>query len=102
MQELERALLSVKSKAEIETLAKKADLLEDLLEEKPTLDIAILCGVRDCSYTTVRYGKVYSYRGEAIVTMANGKRWLCIGKQPSGNVHWVHQNGFIQMIPLED
>lgn len=88
--------------AEIEALAKKADLLEDLLEEKPTIALAILCGVRDISYVTVRYGKVYSYAGEAIVTMANGKRWLCVGKQSRGSSDWVHQFGYIQMIPLED
>ena len=66
---------------------------------RPTALLAIAAGVEDDSYSTVRYGMVASYRGEAMVTLPNGSEWRCVGHGPQGNAETLARDGYIEMIP---
>jgi hypothetical protein len=59
-------------------------------------------GVVDKSYDTVRYGRVNSYQGEAIVTDANGKQYKAIGHKVRGSAGDIYSYGSIEIIPLSD
>lgn len=68
----------------MEELAKELlQFAKDLRKEQPSYNHALLYGVSDCSYPTVANGYVSNYRGEAIIKMANGKRWKAIGHGPT-------------------
>jgi len=74
---------------------------KQLEAEQPTYALALAAGVRDCSYGTVRWGTVADYRGEGVVTMADGRRWRCVGHGPTGSAEIIRKHGFIEMIPLD-
>jgi len=67
---------------------------------QPTVELALAAGVRDVSYGTVRWGRVADYRGEAIVTMADGRRWRCVGHGPAGSAEVISRHGYVEFIPL--
>ncbi|NBV54732.1 MAG: hypothetical protein EBR79_03360 [Proteobacteria bacterium] len=86
----------------LETLARRAiDLANDLRKEEPSYRLALEAGVEDHSYSTVRNGRVSYYAGEAIVTMANGKKWRCVGHRSRGDAYSVYRQGYIEFIPLD-
>jgi hypothetical protein len=82
--------------------AAAADLANDLAAAQPSYELALLHGVEDCSYETVRHGLVASYAGEATIIMADGRPWRAIGHGPTGNAHWVERAGWIEFIPMAD
>lgn len=83
-------------------LAKRAiALAADLHLSEPSYDLALEAGVRDKSYDTVRNGLVSSYSGEAIVTMADGRKWRCVGHGPRGDASHISRQGYIEFIPLD-
>lgn len=87
----------------LDMLAKRASkLAADLRAAQPSYALALEAGVTDCSYHTVRYGGVAAYRGEAIVTMADGRRWRAIGHGPQGGADYVSRGGRIEFVPLDD
>ena len=93
--------LSKKSAEQLNTLAKRAtSLAQDLQKREPSYELAIENGIRDKSYSTVRYGRVPSYAGEVEITMSDGSRWRAIGHGPTGNAHVVTRDGYIEFIPL--
>lgn len=93
--------LSGMSAVQLDTLAAKAkSLAADLRKSQPTYDLALAAGVRDNSYGTVRWGRVASYSGEAVVTLEDGSRWRCVGRRPKGDAETVERQGYIEFIPL--
>ena len=74
---------------------------KDLEAEQPSVALALAAGVRDVSYGTVRWGTVADYRGEGIVTMADGRRWRCVGHGPAGSAEVISRRGYIEFIPLD-
>lgn len=90
------------SSVELQQLAKEATkLASDLQKEEPTYKLALLAGVEDHSYNTVRYGDVASYSGEAVVEMANGKKFKAVGHAPQGGADYITRRGYIEFIPLD-
>lgn len=75
---------------------------KDLEAQQPTITLALAAGVRDNSYETHRWGRVADYSGEGIVTMADGRRWRCIGHGPTGNAEFISRRGYVEFIPLDD
>jgi len=95
-------MLKGKSAETLERIAREASALAaDLRSKKPSYALAINAGVRDCSYNTVRWGRVSKYEGEAIIEMEDGSRWKAIGRGPTGNASWIDRDGYIEFIPLE-
>ncbi len=95
--------LSGLSAHELERLAKRAaDLAKDLRAEEPSYKLALENGVRDRGYSTVRYGRISSYSGEAEIQMANGTRWKATGHGPRGTAEHVSREGFIEFVKIED
>ena len=83
-------------------LAERAQTLAKYLrKERPSYELALENGVEDRSYPTVANGYVLSFRGEAIVTMADGQRWRCVGHGPRGDASLI-RDGYIEFIPLTD
>lgn len=104
--------MTTKTKLTAEMMALSASALRDLaaalttrakdLEaQQPTLALALAAGVRDNSYETHRWGRVADYSGEGIVTMADGRRWRCIGHGPTGNAELISRRGYVEFIPLD-
>ena len=94
--------LSGLSAVALQALAERASALaEDLRKQQPSYELALEAGVEDRSYRTVQYGLVNSYRGEAIVTMADGSRWRCVGHGPLGDASHISRYGFIEFVPLD-
>lgn len=86
---------------QLERLAARATKMAgDLRAAEPTLDLALAAGVRDKSYSTVRYGRVASYAGEAEVTMADGRRFRAIGHGPRGDAETLDRGGYVEFVPL--
>lgn len=84
------------SDAECEEVAKiLLQRAKDLRAEAPSYELAIQAGVKDKSYSTVRYGRVASYAGTAVVKMANGDQWVCTGHGPTGDAATVSREGYI-------
>jgi len=85
----------------LDQLVKRAKALaDDLRRAEPSNELALENGVRDKSYRTVRYGWISSFSGEAIVEMADGRRWKCVGHEPCGDAEFVSRRGWIEKIPL--
>ena len=81
---------------ELRQLSKKClSLADDLDKIKPSYQLAIEAGVQDNSYNTVVNGYIGSYSGEAVVTMADGNKWLCTGRRSSGDAYYA-KDGFIE------
>lgn len=94
-------MLAGKSPSELREIAEKAiKMANDLEQEAPSNLLAIEAGISDNSYKTVRWGWIPSYSGTAIVTMANGTKWKCIGHKPRGCASYVSKNGYIEKIKL--
>ena len=99
---MEKINLSGMSADALTKLAERASALAaDLRKQQPSYELALEAGVEDRSYNTVRYGLVGSYRGEAVVTMADGQRWRCVGRGPRGDASHISSDGFIEFIPLD-
>lgn len=91
------------SSAQLRELAARATALAKALEaETPTYALAIEAGVKEESYRTYRYGHVPAYSGQAIITMANGKRWRAIGHRQEGTPESIDRDGYIEFIPIDD
>lgn len=85
----------------LESLSARAlALARDLRASEPSYELALANGVRDHSYSTVRWGTVASYGGEATITMADGSLWRAVGYGPRGTAEYVSRDGGIEMIPL--
>ena len=83
-------------------LAERASALaKDLRKAEPSYELALENGVEDRSYPTVANGYVSSFRGEAVVTMADGQRWRCVGHGPRGDASHISRDGYIEFIPLD-
>ena len=94
--------LSNMSADALEALAKKAtSLAKDLRRAEPSYSLAIEAGIKDKSYSTYRCGRVSSFSGEAVVTMADGRKWKCIGHGPRGAADYVSRDGFIEFIQMD-
>lgn len=61
---------------------------------------ALKNGVQDKSYSTVRYGHVAAYSGEAIVTDEDGKLYKAIGVGTRGSAEFLDREGFIKFLPM--
>lgn len=86
----------------LEELARRAQrLAADLRKAEPTYELALENGVKDKTYSTVRYGRIPSYGGEALITMSDGRRWKAVGHEPRGSAEHVSKNGWIEFIPVE-
>lgn len=95
--------LAGQSAEELEALAAEASrLAADLRKAEPSLALALAAGVLDVSYDTVRWGRVRAYRGEAVVTMANGRRWRAVGRPQRGSPEVISRHGFVEWFPLEE
>ena len=95
--------LSGLSAQHLERLSKRAlQLARDLRKKEPSDALALANGVEDNSYNTVRWGGVSSYSGEAVVTMADGSVWRCIGHRPTGTAEYVARDGWIEKIPMKE
>ncbi len=93
--------LKNKSPRQLEDIAASAiKLANDLKKEKPTYELALANGCVDKGYNTTANGWVASYGGEAIVEMANGKKWKCVGRGCTGDA-WYAYDGYIEFIPLD-
>ena len=93
--------LKNKSPRQLEDIATSAiKLANDLKKEKPTYELALANGCVDKGYNTTANGWVASYGGEAIVEMANGKKWKCVGHSETGDA-WYAYDGYIEFIPLD-
>lgn len=93
--------LKNKSPRQLEDIAASAiKLANDLEKEKPTYKLALANGCVDNGYNTTANGWVESYGGEAIVEMANGKKWKCVGRGWTGDA-WYAYDGYIEFIPLD-
>lgn len=100
---MEKINLSGMSANALTKLAERASALaKDLRKEQPSYELALEAGVKDKSYLTVREGLVNSYSGEAFVTMADGRRWWCVGHGPRGDASHISRQGYIEFIPLTD
>jgi hypothetical protein len=89
------------SAEELEDLSEQAlEMAKHLKEDQPTYELALMNGVEDWSYYTVRFGMVRSYRGESLVAMGNGTKWRCIGHPPALDENTISHNGWIEMIPF--
>ena len=94
--------LSNMSATELRVLAKKAaELAEALAAERPRYALALANGVRDTSYNTVRWGRIPSFTGTAIIQMEDGRRWKAIGHEPTGTAEYVSRDGYIEFVPLD-
>lgn len=94
--------LSGMSADALQALAERAQTLAaDLRKEQPSYELALENGVEDRSYPTVANGYVSSFRGEAVVTMADGQRWRCVGRGPKGDASHISRDGYIEFIPLD-
>ena len=99
---MEKINLSGLSAVALQALAERAQALAaDLRKQQPSYELALEAGVEDRSYNTVREGLVNSYRGEAVVTMADGQRWRCVGHGPRGDASHISRDGYIEFIPLD-
>lgn len=86
----------------LEALAKRAaQIAKDLRGREPSYRLALLNGVEDRSYNTVRWGCVPSYSGDALIVMDDGSRWKAIGHGPTGTAEWVSREGYIEFVPVE-
>ena len=63
-------------------------------------DQALANGVDDRSYSTVRYGHVSSYSGEAIVKDKDGKLYKAKGRGTTGTAEFLDREGYIEFIPM--
>lgn len=82
-------------------LAERASALAaDLRKQQPSYELALEAGVKDTGYPTVANGYVNRYEGEALVEMANGKKWKCVGHRPKGSPSHISKQGYIEFIPL--
>jgi hypothetical protein len=94
-------LLKSKSARELKDIAEAAtQLANDLEKTQPTYELALANGCIDKGYNTTANGWVESYGGEAIVQMASGKKWKCVGRGCTGNA-WYAYDGYIEFIPLD-
>ena len=84
----------------LDCLARRAaSLAADLRQQQPSYELALLGGVCDASYSTVRHGLVPSYSGTAVIEMADGTKWLAVGHGPEGTASYVSKDGYIEFIP---
>lgn len=84
----------------LDCLARRAALLAaDLRQQQPSYELALLGGVCNASYATVKHGLVHWYRGEAVIEMADGTKWLAVGHGPEGTAEYVSKDGYIEFIP---
>ena len=94
--------LSNMSAVELMELSRKAKkLADDLFKEQPSYELAVTNGIIDKSYNTPRWGLVADYRGEAVIEMADGRRWRAVGHPPQGNAHIVSRDGYISFTLME-
>lgn len=94
--------LSNLSSVELKKIAKKAlQLAADLEKQEPSYALALENGIKDCSYNTTANGYVYSYSGEAEVTMDNGRKWKAVGHRPDGDAWCIYRQGYIEFVPIE-
>jgi hypothetical protein len=91
-----------KSSLELAAIAKQANELASMLKQvEPSYELALLNGVKDTSYNTVRFGLVDSFSGEATVTMDNGNVFKCIGHGTQGGPGYISKQGYIEFIPKQ-
>jgi len=95
--------LSGMSADQLDVLVRRAtSLSSDLRSKEPTYELALLNGIDDRSYRTVRWGTVPSYSGTAIIQMDDGKVWKAIGHKPRGTAEYISKYGYIEFILLSD
>ena len=95
-------LLKNKSAVELRQLAREAmEIAEDLEKQQPSVELALLNGVQDIGYRTVRNGYVFSYRGEARITMSDGSFWKAIRHGPKGTASDIYKQGYVEFIKEE-
>ena len=90
------------SAQQLTKLSKKASALaKDLLAKVPSYSLALEHGVSDDSYNTTANGFITSYRGVAIIELADGSKWKAVGHPSTGDAYYA-DDGYIEFIPLED
>ena len=93
--------LSNMSAVQLEQLANVAlDIANDLRKKEPSYKLAILAGVQDSSYKTVRHGRISRYAGEATITMDDGSLWKALGHGTEGSPEFVTREGYIEFFRL--
>ena len=100
---MEKINLSGLSAVALQALAERASALaKDLRKEQPSYELALEAGVKDTGYPTVANGYVNRFSGEAVVTMADGRKWRCVGHGPRGDAIHISRDGYIEFIPLTE
>jgi len=80
--------LAAMSVNELRKLAEEAlSVAAELENEKPSDRLAIMNGVENRTYNTVRNGWVAKFSGKSYVRQADGNVWLCTGYGPEGNAY---------------
>ncbi len=57
-------------------------------------------GVRDVSYSTVRYGGVANFRGQGVLEMPDGTFVRQTGYSTMGNAQVLERRGFLEVLPI--
>ena len=85
------------SAEKLEELAANAQrVAADLRLQEPSDNLCIEAGIIDCSYDTQCNGYVPSFSGEVVVTVENGSKWRCVGRNPKGSASYIDTDGFIE------
>lgn len=88
---------------DVKKMMKEAVEVEGLLKkEEPSPRLAVLCGIVDKSYKTVRYGHVSSYSGYTHIKMADGSVWYAEGHGTKGTAESLHAQGYISFERLHE
>lgn len=78
--------------------ALKTDM--DSVASRDVYSMALEGGAKDQSYSTVRYGTISKYSGEAEIEI-NGRKYKAVGRGPRGTAEYVSKYGFVEFIPQE-
>ncbi|MGG4034188.1 hypothetical protein ABEV74_10895 [Paenibacillus cisolokensis] len=84
---------------DMEKIARRIRELSQL--DKPTDELAILCGIQDKSYHTVRYGFVRKFSGLVYIQMANGDVWKAEGHSTKGTPEVLYREGYISFEKID-
>lgn len=94
-------ILTKMSSAQLTHLSEMCQkLAQDLKKKEPSYELALLNGIQDKTYNTVRNGIIPSYGGETIIKMNDGTKWKAIGHRSSGTAHYVSRVGWIEFVLL--
>ena len=87
----------------LDSFGKKLQAIaQEMKKKQPSYSLAIEAGIQDRSYSTVRWGTISKYSGEATIEMADGSIWKAIGHGPRGTAEYVSSEGYIEFILVRE